>query len=806
MEPKKKFPSQCNDRGTVKPQDKVLIYNSDTGASDEFSTVAALTKIQDDNINLKVDKGSIKQVISESTTDIPSLGAVKSVIDLKVDKDSVVQGVGTSTTGIMSQNAVTTELGKKVDTTTMTTELDKKVDKTAVKQTTGASTTDVMSQKATTDELSLKVDKVAGQRLLTTEEATKLSNTSGTNTGDNATNSLYSGLDAAKVDKEAGKSLISDTEISRLASVTNQTLSGLGGEPAANKKTSITDSDVDFPTGKAVKTALDLKVDKSSVKQTKGASTTDVMSQNAVTTDINRIDALVANIMTNWVGVVIDPTMSSSEPAPKSTVVAYRATELMRTGNLHFHKYGQSRIFNAFQMAIVNRDTRKVAWYLDKADPTLRADKTLSTPDWTTQNIAVIVPNLWRRVTVLDVVTGKYEVAYDIEPFAGAQLWHEESAHSPGFASVDRTLTQLVSVVSDDVRFRGGGNQSAWDTLPSTQLGRPATNLNRVNFENYAASAGWETGNIADRTLWHELTALYFANTNIQLNYTDTLTAEGYPQGGLGAGVTTWSSSRWNILNGYNPIHKVGEGFMAIGCNVGVKAVINDKYYIGAITSVSAGNLVATGSFTVGAGWSASYVGYTVQNLNTLAEATITAKTDDNTLALSTDIFTEAEHWYWIKGVSLSYEIPVFFGLENLYGDLWDWVSGVNVDVSATVENGGTGESKAYVCTDFTKRASTITADYKLLGLVPRIDGYIKSLYRDFVIAKSNTGASSTSYLSDQAYYGNLPESGNVIRGLLFGANAGAGVLAGVRCSYANNVPATATANFGARLRAKIER
>ena len=40
---------------------------------------------------------------------------------------------------------------------------------------------------------------------------------------------------AAKVDKVAGKSLILDTEISRLASVTNQTLSGLGGEAVSNK-------------------------------------------------------------------------------------------------------------------------------------------------------------------------------------------------------------------------------------------------------------------------------------------------------------------------------------------------------------------------------------------------------------------------------------------------------------------------------------------------------------------------------------------------------------------------------------------
>ena len=232
----------------------------------------------------------------------------------------------------------------------------------------------------------------------------------------------------------------------------------------------------------------------------------------------------------------------------------------------------------------------------------------------------------------------------------------------------------------------------------------------------------------------------------------------------------------------------------------------DEKYYVGAITAVSAGNLVATGNFSTGAGWSASYIGYTVQNLQTLAEATITGKTDDNILTLSDDIFTTAGHWYWIKGVTYSYEIPVFFGLEHLYGEIWDWVSGVNIDVSASVTNGGTGESKAYVCTDFSKRAATITADYTYIGLTPRTDNYIKELYRDFAIAKVNTGASSTTFMSDYGYYGNLPASGSVIRGLLFGAHALYGVHAGVRNSSASYVPTLTLTNVGARLRAKIEK
>ena len=66
----RKFPSEFTNRGTVKTTDKVMIYNSDTGDSDEFSTVGQLTKIQDDAINAlndsKLDKSSVKNELGDS--------------------------------------------------------------------------------------------------------------------------------------------------------------------------------------------------------------------------------------------------------------------------------------------------------------------------------------------------------------------------------------------------------------------------------------------------------------------------------------------------------------------------------------------------------------------------------------------------------------------------------------------------------------------------------------------------------------------------------------------------------------------
>lgn len=524
---------------------------------------------------------------------------------------------------------------------------------------------------------------------------------------------------------------------------------------------------------------------------------TEVATKGYVDTQISNTLNVISE---NWVGVIIDPSLSSSEPSPKSTVVAYRATELQRTGNLNYHKFGKSRIFNAFYPAVVNRSTKQIAWRLNKNNPSLKEDGTPSNPDWTTQNICIVIPNLYRRIVLLDGnADGKYEIRYDIAPFEGASLFHAESYHSIGDASMDRTTSQLVSVMSNDVRFRGGGNQSAWDAQWRSQLGTPLTDTSRTNFELYANNAGWQTMNIYDWTMFSELAMLYFANTNIQLDYTSVLTAEGYPQGGLGAGNTTWISKRWDGHSGYYPIDKVGEGFMAIGCNVGVKSKTLTDYYRGATTSVATNKLIATGHFSASAGWLASYIGYTIRNISTGLTATIVAKDSDDQLSLSADIFTATAQIFQIDGVSFTYGIPVFFGLEHLYGHIWKYVSGINYIVQAADAG---GRSMAYVNPDWATRSAIDVNNYQYVGDIPHVGGYIKTLFPGWNIVKSNTGGSSTTYMSDYGYHANLPASGQVVRALLVSGSADTGATAGLRYTNSYYTPSLTVATFGARLRA----
>lgn len=130
-------------------------------------------------------------------------------------------------------------------------------------------------------------------------------------------------------------------------------------------------------------------------------------------------------------------------------------------------------------------------------------------------------------------------------------------------ATLQRSTKKLCSVVNTDPDFRGGNNQAAWDGTYRSLLGRPVTNINRTNFRTYArnrnnaATAEWNiyTYHVHKALYW--LYVVEYANRNSQLPFTAELTAEGFHQGGLGAGVTTWDIN-WSTFNGYYPFVPCG--------------------------------------------------------------------------------------------------------------------------------------------------------------------------------------------------------------------------------------------------------
>lgn len=129
-------------------------------------------------------------------------------------------------------------------------------------------------------------------------------------------------------------------------------------------------------------------------------------------------------------------------------------------------------------------------------------------------------------------------------------------------ATVERSTSKLCSVANINENYRGGNNNSSLDGQYNSFLGRPATSISRTSFRNYArkrksGSTEWNcyTYDIHKTLFW--LFVVEYATLNSQAGYNSEPTSEGYRQGGLGAGVTTWDGT-WSSFNGYYPFVPCG--------------------------------------------------------------------------------------------------------------------------------------------------------------------------------------------------------------------------------------------------------
>ena len=121
-----------------------------------------------------------------------------------------------------------------------------------------------------------------------------------------------------------------------------------------------------------------------------------------------------------------------------------------------------------------------------------------------------------------------------------------------------------ISVVNTHDYCRGGGNRSANDvyleTDPSrSDLCKPRTNLSRATMRTYSRNAGSEMLSYDQyKNIFYWLYVIEYANFNCQEAYNEAVTAEGYKQGGLGAGVTTIGNAYWGYYNSYFPLTPCG--------------------------------------------------------------------------------------------------------------------------------------------------------------------------------------------------------------------------------------------------------
>lgn len=142
-----------------------------------------------------------------------------------------------------------------------------------------------------------------------------------------------------------------------------------------------------------------------------------------------------------------------------------------------------------------------------------------------------------------------------------------------GVGVMDRTNTKLVSVISNDEQFRGGGgsalNGASYTKAPAagspqlTMLGMPATNISTTNFGTYARKhgEGWEANWFVARFVVEFLFEIIMGTQNSQAAFNAQKDADGLYQGGFGTGVTNMPD--WEHYNGYYPCIPTSVGLEA---------------------------------------------------------------------------------------------------------------------------------------------------------------------------------------------------------------------------------------------------
>ena len=310
-------------------------------------------------------------------------------------------------------------------------------------------------------------------------------------------------------------------------------------------------------------------------------------------------------------------------------------------------------------------------------------------------------------------------------------------------ATIDRTVAstpKLAAVCNTTAAFRGGNNNAAWDGTYRSLLGLPATATSLTNFRAYARNrgtaglngAGWNCDLYEAQRTTYWLFVIEYATRNCQAEFNAQPDANGYKQGGLGAGVTTLDSAKWNTLNGYYPFIPCG-------------------------TTNSLGNATGVVNFTMPAEYNPG-------------------------------------------GTALVVKVPSYRGIENPFGHIWSWTDGCLCLIQS---NAAGGRSIFYTCDDPALFGSTeaALANYQERGDLPRTEGYVKTLMvgeygENMPIA---VGASSSTYFCDY-FYTSIPESGQALRGVLFGGLAYNGTIAGLAYAITDYAPSNTNAYFGSRL------
>ena len=230
-----------------------------------------------------------------------------------------------------------------------------------------------------------------------------------------------------------------------------------------------------------------------------------------------------------------------------------------RIGNPLFHK--SLPIQSEYKGCIVKNG--KLQYYLNPNDWTKTSNGSNSNLDGTDGDVMIHTPKFygksgsngnkrWVRISTVKVDASWVEIP---EMFISA---YRNTIYTDG------DTTKIASVVSTDAKYRGGGRRSEYDQYLSTDqfktdLGKPVSNISRATMRTYAAATGQELLCYEFyKWIFYWNYVIEYANFNSQKEFNSELTSDGYHQGGLGPGLTTWDWGQWGSYNGNYAITPCG--------------------------------------------------------------------------------------------------------------------------------------------------------------------------------------------------------------------------------------------------------
>ena len=230
-----------------------------------------------------------------------------------------------------------------------------------------------------------------------------------------------------------------------------------------------------------------------------------------------------------------------------------------RIGNPLFHK--SLPIQSEYKGCVVKNG--KLQYYLNPNDWTKTSNGSNSNLDGTDGDVMIHTPKFygksgsngnkrWVRISTVKVDASWVEIP---EMFISA---YRNTIYTDG------DTTKIASVVSTDTKYRGGGRRSEYDQYLSTDqfktdLGKPVSNISRATMRTYAAATGQELLCYEFyKWIFYWNYVIEYANFNSQKEFNSELTSDGYHQGGLGTGITTWDWDQWSTYNGNYAITPCG--------------------------------------------------------------------------------------------------------------------------------------------------------------------------------------------------------------------------------------------------------